>query len=60
MNEEWLKPQTVFAAFFYYTYIIMISFGNPVPSLLEKIVGGLMLFYYGNKIVKNLAKGKQS
>lgn len=56
--SEWEKPQTVFASFFYFTYLFMISCGNPVPPLLEKLVGGLMIFYYGNKVVKNLTKGK--
>lgn len=52
--NEWIKPRTVFAFLFYYTYLVMISCGNPVPPLLEKIVGGLFIFYYANKAIKKI------
>jgi hypothetical protein len=58
-NNEWTKPQTVFAAFFYFTFLLMISCGNPVPLLLERVVWGMMVFFYGNKLFKNVMKGKE-
>jgi len=55
--NDWLKPRTVFAAFFYYTYLVMISCGIETPSLLNKIVMGLFIFYYTNKAIKKLTQG---
>ena len=56
--KEWVKPQTIFASFFYYTFLVQISCGIDPHPLLIKIVSGLFIFYYGKQTVKTLLKAK--
>ena len=56
--NDWKKPRTVFASFFYYTFLLQTSCGIKPHPLLLKIVGGLFLLNYGEKAVKTLLQLK--
>lgn len=50
--NDWLKPRTIFALMFYFTYLVMISHGLEVPETLRTLVDMLMGFYFGQKLAK--------
>ena len=58
--NEWTKPQTIFAALFYFQYLMLVSCGLPAPALLEKIVAGLFIYHYGKKGLIKITEGAKN
>lgn len=47
--NEWMKPRTIFAFMFYFSFLYLIMRGIQVPEALNTIISTLFGYWYGNK-----------
>jgi hypothetical protein len=48
-DNEWMKPKTVFALMFYFSYTWMVANGMTIPDTLNGFVNLLMGAYFGER-----------
>lgn len=56
-NTDLLTARTILTAMFFITTCKLFWFQQPIPSLLEKIVGGLIIIWFGEKAIKYIKNG---